>query len=159
MKRSSDARLRSNDMPLSIQNEYSLLCRLFETDLQEVAITEDCGLLAWSPLARGILSGKYIDGARPQRTRVALDARPEQRLTEQCNAAVKAYVAVAEKYGLDACQMALAFVNSKPFVTSNLIGATTMEQLKTNIDSIDVELSDEILADIEAVRRDYPVPY
>ena len=143
----------------SIQNEYSLLCRLFDGDLAETALAEDCGLLAWSPLARGILSGKYIDGARPKRTRVALDERPEQRLTEQCNAAVKAYVGVAEKHGLDPCQMALAFVNAKPFVTSNLIGATTMEQLKTNIASIDVELSTDVLSDIEAVRRDYPVPY
>ncbi len=143
----------------SIQNEYSLLCRLFETDLQEIALAEDCGLLAWSPLSRGILSGKYIDGARPQRTRISMETRPEHRLTEQCNAAVKAYVAIAEKHGLDVCQMALAFVNAKPFVTSNLIGATTMEQLKTNIASIDVELSDEVLADIDAVRRDYPVPY
>ncbi|MEZ5815328.1 MAG: aldo/keto reductase [Alphaproteobacteria bacterium] len=143
----------------SIQNEYSLLCRLFETDLQEIAVAEDCGLLAWSPLSRGILSGKYIDGARPKRTRIDLDARPEQRLTAQCNAAVKAYVKVAERHGLDVCQMALAFVNAKPFVTSTLIGATTMAQLKTNIASIDINLSSEVLKDIEAVRRDYPVPY
>ncbi len=143
----------------SIQNEYSLLCRLFEPDLAEMSLAEDCGLLAWSPLSRGILSGKYIDGARPKRTRIEIETRPEHRLTEQCNAAVKAYLAVAEKHGLDVCQMALAFVSAKPFVTSNLIGATTMEQLKTNIASIDVELSDEVLTDIKTVRRDYPVPY
>lgn len=152
---------KHKDLPrmASIQNEYSLLCRMFEHDLQESAIVEDCGLLAWSPLARGILSGKYIDGARPARTRISMETRPEHRMTEQCNAAVKAYVGVAEKHGLDVCQMALAFVNSKPFVTSNLIGATTMEQLKTNIASIDVTLSDEVLSDIEAVYKDYPMPY
>ena len=150
-----------NDLPrmASIQNEYSLLCRLYDTDLSEISMAEDCGLLAWSPLARGIISGKYIDGARPERTRVTMETRPEHRMTDQCNEAVKAYVGVAEKHGLDVCQMALAFVNSRPFVTSNLIGATTMEQLKTNIASIDLKLSTEVLADIETVYRDYPVPY
>ena len=143
----------------SIQNEYSLLCRLFEQDLQEIALVEECGLLAWSPLARGILSGKYIDGARPERTRVSMETRPEYRMTDQCNAAVKAYVGVAEKHGLDVCQMAIAFVNERNFVTSNLIGATTMEQLKNNIAAIDLKLSADVLADIDAVFRDYPVPY
>lgn len=149
------------DLPrmASIQNEYSLLCRLYDTDLSEISMAEDCGLLAWSPLARGIISGKYIDGARPERTRVTMETRPEHRMTDQCNEAVKAYVGVAKKHGLDVCQMALAFVNSRPFVTSNLIGATTMEQLKNNIASIDLKLSTEVLADIEKVYRDYPVPY
>lgn len=143
----------------SIQNEYSLLDRLFEPDLVEVSMAEECGLLAWSPLARGMISGKYIDGARPPGARLSIDPREERRDTPQSNAAIKAYIKVAEKHGLDVCQMALAFVNSRPFVTSNIIGATTMQQLKTNIDSIDVKLSDEVLADIAAVRRDYPVPY
>jgi aryl-alcohol dehydrogenase-like predicted oxidoreductase len=143
----------------SIQNEYSLLCRLFDTDLQETARAEDCGLLAWSPLARGILSGKYLDGARPPGTRLTLETRPERRLNPQTNEAVRAYMDVAKKHGLDVCQMALAFVTMRPFVTSNIIGATNMEQLKTNIDSIDVRLSADVLADIDTVHRIYAVPY
>lgn len=143
----------------SIQNEYSLLCRLFEQDLQEIAIAEDCGLLAWSPLATGMISGKYLDGARPEGTRWTLEHRGIARDTKQANEAVKAYIAVAEKHGLDVCQMALAFVNRQPFVTANIIGATTMEQLKTNIDSINLELSQDVLAEIDQVFRDYPVPY
>lgn len=143
----------------SIQNEYSLLDRRFEFELQEVAIAEDCGLLAWSPLTRGILSGKYLNGARPEGARITIETRVEKRMTDQCEKAVAAYVDIAKTHGLDPCQMALAFVNEKPFVTSTLIGATNMDQLKTNIDSIDVVLSDAVKKDIEAVRRDYPVPY
>lgn len=143
----------------SIQNEYSLLCRLFEQDLQEIAIAEDCGLLAWSPLATGMISGKYLDGARPEGTRWTLEHRGLARDTKQANEAVKAYLSVAEKHGLDVCQMALAFVNRQPFVTANIIGATTMEQLKMNIASIDLDLSQDVLDDIETVFKDYPVPY
>lgn len=150
-----------HDLPrmASIQNEYSLLNRMFEPDLHEIAMAEDIGLLAWSPLTRGMLSGKYLDGARPEGARLTITPTPERRDTPQCNAAIKAYMAVAQKHGLDVCQMGLAFVNTKPFVTANIIGATTMEQLKTNIDSIDLELSPDVLADIESVRRDYPMPY
>lgn len=143
----------------SVQNEYSLLCRLFEPDFQEVAIAEDCGLLAWSPLATGMISGKYLDGARPEGTRWTLEHRPLARDSRQANEAVKAYIAVAKKHGLDVCQMALAFVNMQPFVTANIIGATTMEQLKSNISSVDITLSPEVLADIDAVYRDYPMPF
>lgn len=143
----------------SIQNEYSLLCRLFEQDLQEIAVAEDCGLLAWSPLATGMLSGKYRGGARPEGTRWSISGQSMARDTTQANAAVDAYIAVAEKHGLDVCQMALAFVNMQPFVTANIIGATTMEQLKSNIASIDLQLSQEVLQEIGAVFRDYPVPY
>ena len=143
----------------SIQNEYSLLCRLFEPDLHEIAVTEDCGLLAWSPLSRGILSGKYLNGARPKGCRLSIETRHEHRDRPQTNAAVQAYLDVAKKHGLDVCQMALAFVTMQPFVTSNIIGATSMEQLKTNIDSIDVKLSLEVLADIKRVFHDWPMPY
>ncbi len=143
----------------SIQNEYNLLCRLFETDLAEIALFEDAGLLAWSPLAGGMISGKYLDGARPAGSRWSLEHRPLHRDTKQAGGAIRAYLGVAEKHGLDVCQMALAFVNEKPFVTSNLIGATTMEQLKTNIDSINLKLTDGVLADIADVRRQYPMPY
>ncbi|MCB1592079.1 MAG: aldo/keto reductase [Alphaproteobacteria bacterium] len=143
----------------SIQNEYSLLYRLFEPDMHEVAITEDIGLLAWSPLATGMLSGKYLDGKRPAGSRWTLLSGGSARDTEQANKAVRTYMEVAKRHGLDVCQMALAFVNTRPFVTSNIIGATTMDQLKTNIDSIDVQLSPQVLADIDKVRRDFPIPY
>lgn len=144
---------------VSIQNEYSLLNRLFEPDMCEVAVAEDCGLLAWSPLTRGMLSGKYLGGARPAGARLTITPGKERRDTPQCNAAIKAYIDVAEKHGLDVCQMALAFVNTRPFLTANIIGATSMEQLKTNIDSIDITLDQAVLDDIDAVRRDYPIPY
>ncbi|MCB9988577.1 MAG: aldo/keto reductase [Rhodospirillales bacterium] len=143
---------------VSIQNEYSLLCRLHDWDLAEVSLCEDVGLLAWSPLATGMLSGKYLDGARPAGTRWTIEGK-DYRDTPNANAAIRAYMAVAEKHGLDVCQMALAFVNDRPFVTSNIIGATNMEQLKSNIASVDITLSDEVLADIQNVRRQYPVPY
>ncbi len=143
----------------SIQNEYSLVCRLFEPDLHEIAAAEDCGLLAWSPLSRGALSGKYLNGARPEGSRLTLDPRPDLRSTEQNEKAITEYLALASKHGLDPCQMALAFVNSCPFVTSTIIGATTMEQLKTNIDSSKIVLSDEVFKGIEAIRQGFPVPY
>ncbi|MEM7651030.1 MAG: aldo/keto reductase [Pseudomonadota bacterium] len=143
----------------SIQNEYSLTCRLFEPDFSEVAIAEDCGLLAWSPLAAGMLSGKYLDGARPEGTRWTLLSSKPARDTEQANEAVRQYMEVADKHGLDVTQMALAFVNSRSFVTANIIGSTRMEQLKSNIASVDLELSDDVLRDIESVYKDYPIPY
>lgn len=143
----------------SIQNEYSLTCRLFEPGFGELALAENCGLLAWSPLTRGMISGKYLDGARPEGARLTITPTKENRDTPQCNDAIKAYIAVAEKHGLDVTQMALAFVNSRPFLTSNIIGATTMEQLKSNIASIDLELSSDVLGDIESVYKDYPIPY
>lgn len=143
----------------SIQSEYSLLYRLFEPDMHEIAMAEDIGLLAWSPLATGMLSGKYLNGKRPKGSRWTLLSNGSARDTLQANDAVRAYMAVAKKHRLDVCQMALAFVNSRPFVTSNIIGATTMQQLKTNIDSVDLVLSPEVLADIDEVRRDFPIPY
>lgn len=152
---------RAHDLPVmaSIQNEYSLLCRLFEPELAEIALREDIGLLAWSPLAGGLISGKYLDGARPKGTRWAIDERPLHRDTPQAAAAVRAYIEVAKRHGLDVCQMAIAFVMRQPFVTAAIIGATSMEQLEADIAARDVILGDEVLADIDAVRRQYPVPY
>ncbi len=145
---------------VSIQNEYSLLCRLFEPDFHEIAVAEQVGLLAWSPLATGLLTGKYLDGQRPPGSRWTLPGNMNsQRDTPQTNRAVHAYKAIAEKHGLILSQMALAFVTRQPFVTANIIGATSLEQLKSNIDSEFVQLSPEVLAEIEAVRRDYPMPY
>ncbi len=143
----------------SIQNEYSLLCRHFEPDLSEISLHEDCGLLAWSPLTRGMLSGKYLDGARPKGARLSIETRPEHRLHAQTDEAIRQYINLAKQHDLDVCQMALAFVNDRPFVSSTLIGATSMAQLKTNIDSIDLELSDDVIVGIEKIRRDLPMPF
>ena len=144
---------------VSIQNEYSLLYRLFEPDMAEIALSEDISLLAYSPLGGGMISGKYLDGVRPPGTRWAIDKRPLHRDTPQANDAVRAYIAVAEKHGLDVCQMALAFVNMQPFVTVNIIGATSMEQLKSDIASIDITLSQACINDIAALRKKFPMAY
>jgi aryl-alcohol dehydrogenase-like predicted oxidoreductase len=141
----------------SIQNEYSLLCRHFEPDLSEIAIHEDCGLLAWSPLVRGMLSGKYLNGARPEGARITIETRPEHRVLPQTDLAVSKYIDLAKQFELDPCQMALAFVNSRPFVTSTLIGATNMDQLKSNVDSVSLKLSAEVYAGIDKIRREHPI--
>lgn len=148
-----------HDLPrmASIQNEYSLLCRNFEPDLSEISLSEDCGLLAWSPLTRGILSGKYLNGAQPEGARLTIETRAEHRGGAQTDAATAEYIALAQRYDLDPCQMAIAFVNQQPFVSSTLIGATTMEQLRSNIDSINVSLSAEVLNEISLLRRKYPM--
>ncbi len=143
----------------SIQNEYSLLCRTFDWDLAETAVYEDIGLLAWSPLATGLLSGKYAGGARPPGSRWTLEWRMLYRDTPRAHAAVAAYGALARAHGLDPCQMAIAFAYSRPFVTSAIIGATNLEQLKVNIAAARVELDDEILFKINEIRRDFPAPY
>jgi aryl-alcohol dehydrogenase-like predicted oxidoreductase len=143
----------------SIQNEYSLLCRHFEPDLSEFVMAENVSLLAWSPLTRGLISGKYLNGALPAGTRLTFETRKEHRLHPQTDAAIERYIELANRYGLDVCQMALAFVNSRPFLTSTLIGATTMEQLKTNIASIELTLSVEVLKEIETIRREFPMPF
>ncbi|MBI1326654.1 MAG: aldo/keto reductase [Alphaproteobacteria bacterium] len=147
---------------VSIQNEYSLLYRLFEPDLAEIALHEDIGLLAWSPLATGALSGKYLDGARPEDSRWAIATegrRADFRDTPQAQAATHAYMKLADENGLDVCQMALAFVRQKPFVTSVIIGATKMEHLQSNIASAQLTLDQKIIEKIEEVRRLYPVPF
>ena len=144
---------------VSIQNEYSLLCRHFEPDLSEITINEDCGLLAWSPLCRGMLSGKYLNGARPEGARLTIETRVEHRIHPKTDEAISRYIDLAKRHEMDVCQMGIAFVNSKPFVCSTLIGATNMTQLKTDIDSISLKLPIEAIAEIEEIRRDNPIPY
>ncbi|MDH5546271.1 MAG: aldo/keto reductase [Gammaproteobacteria bacterium] len=144
---------------VSIQNEFSLLCRHFEPDLSEISLNEDCGLLAWSPLCRGMISGKYLNGAMPEGSRFSIETRPEHRIHPLTDSAISEYIEVARRHQLDVTQMAIAFVNSRPFVTSTLIGATTMEQLKSNIEAISLRLSDEVQRDIETVRRKHPMPF
>ena len=143
----------------SIQNEYSLLYRQFEPDLAEIAMLEDIGLLAYSPLAMGALSGKYLDGNMPEGTRRTLLDEPTHRATDMADEAIKAYMQVAEKHGLDVCQMAIAFTLTRPFLTSCIIGATSMEQLKSDIAAAELSLDDAVLDDIAAVYRRYPAPF
>jgi len=143
---------------VSIQNPYNLLNRSFEVGLAEVAIREQCGLLAYSPLAFGMLSGKYEQGARPEGARLTLFSRFARYSNPQTVAACSRYVQLAREHGLDPAQMALAFVTRQPFVTSNIIGATNLEQLKLNLDSSRLNLSDELLAAIEAIHQDQPNP-
>ncbi len=143
----------------SIQNEFNLTKRSDDPFIAEICVREDVAYLPWSPLAGGMLSGKYLNGARPKGTRWGIDTRPLHRDSEQGNAAVRAYMAVAEKHGLDVCQMALKFCDLQSFVTSTIIGATSMEYLKTDIDAFNLTLTDEVMADIDAVYRQYPIPY
>ncbi|MBX3454615.1 NADP(H)-dependent aldo-keto reductase [Ferrovibrio sp.] len=143
---------------VSIQNPYNLLNRSFELGLAEPAHREDVGLLAYSPLAMGVLSGKYLNGAKPEGARLTLFSRFTRYSNPQAERAAARYVALARQHGLDPAQMALAFVYSRPFVTANIIGATSMEQLKSNIDAADLTLPAELLAAIEAIHRDQPNP-
>jgi aryl-alcohol dehydrogenase-like predicted oxidoreductase len=143
---------------VSIQNPYNLLNRTFEVGLAEIAIREQCGLLAYSPMAFGMLSGKYSNGARPADARITLFSRFTRYTNAESEAACARYVALAREHGLDPAQMALAFVTAQPFVTSNIIGATSLEQLESNLTSSELKLSDEVLAAIEAIHRSQPNP-
>jgi len=149
-----------HDLPrvMSIQNVYNLLNRQFETGLAEMAIREQVGLLAYSPMAFGVLSGKYLDGQRPPGARLTLFDRFTRYDSTQALVATEAYAKIANNHGLSLAQMSLAFVCQQDFVTSCLIGATTMGQLKENIDAVDLQLSDQILAEIQAVHNCYPDP-
>ncbi|WP_268797814.1 NADP(H)-dependent aldo-keto reductase [Pseudomonas huanghezhanensis] len=144
--------------PVSIQNPYNLLNRSFEVGLAEIAIREQCGLLAYSPLAFGMLSGKYANGARPAKGRLSLYSRFTRYFNPESEEVCARYVALAKEHGLDPAQMALAFVTSRPFVTSNIIGATSLEQLDSNISSFELKLSEEVLAEIDAIHKTQPNP-
>ncbi len=151
---------REQQLPriLSIQNPYSLLNRSFEIGLAEISHREKVGLLAYSPLGFGTLSGKYLDGQYPEKGRITLFPHYQRYLTEQGIRATEAYVALARKHGLDPAQMALSFVHSRPFVTSTIIGATTMEQLHCNIASVDIDLSGEVIQAIHDIHQTFPNP-
>lgn len=143
---------------VSVQNAYNLLNRIYEYGLAEFYHQEGVGLLAYSPLGQGQLSGKYLDGARPEGTRKVLYDRFSRYEKPRADSATRAYVELARQHDLDPAQMALAFVNSRSFVTSTLIGASNMEQLKTDIDSVDMQLSDEVLAGIADIHEQSPDP-
>ncbi|NIF34084.1 NADP(H)-dependent aldo-keto reductase [Enterobacter sp. Cy-643] len=149
-----------HDLPriVTIQNPYSLLNRSFEVGLSEISQHEGVELLAYSCLAFGVLSGKYLNGAKPASARNTLFSRFTRYSGEQSQKAVAAYVEIAQRHNLDPAQMALAFVRRQPFVASTLLGATTLEQLKTNLESLHLTLSEEVIEEIEAVHRIYTYP-
>ena len=153
------AKQKSLPRMMSIQNVYSLVNRVFDIGHSEVSIKENCGLLAYSPLAGGRLSGKYIGGTNPKNARYTLwPQRFSRHHTERGEIAIDKYVSIANKYRIPPSTFANAFVNDRPFVTSNIIGATTMDQLKENIDSIDIKLTEEMCSDIEDVHLANPNP-
>ena len=143
---------------VTIQNPYNLLNRTYEVGLAEVSHRENVGLLAYSPLAFGALSGKYLNGQRPANARLTLFTRFSRYNNPHCVQAIEAYVELAREYGLDPSQMALAYVTTRPFVLSNIIGATSLEQLSDNIDSMEMRLPDELIEKIDAIHLNHPNP-
>ena len=143
---------------ISIQNPYSLLNRLFEVGNAEICIKENVGLLAYSPLGFGVLSGKYLGGKIPDDSRLKLFPNLKRFAGKESMNATEQYMQIALKHGISLAQMSLAFVNSRRFVTSNIIGASKMYQLKENIESINIKLNTEILAEIENVQNKIPNP-
>ncbi len=143
----------------TVQNEYSLLYRAHDTDFAELSHHEDVGLLSYSPLAGGMLSGKYSGGVMPKGSRGAINKGIGGRQTESALAAADAYAALARAHGLDPSGMALAWCLTRPFMTSAIFGATTPAQLEVALDAADLVLSDEVMAGIAALHRQYPIPY
>jgi aryl-alcohol dehydrogenase-like predicted oxidoreductase len=143
----------------TVQNEYNLLCRQFDTDWAELSLVEDMPLLAFSPLSTGLLSGKYAGDVIPEGSRRSLNPDLSGRVTPQVFPAVAAYLGIAARHGLDPCQMAIAFCRTRPFTTIPIIGATTLTQLRTNIGAAGLILSPEVLVDIAETHRAFPAPY
>ncbi|MDC3024646.1 NADP(H)-dependent aldo-keto reductase [Candidatus Pelagibacter sp.] len=153
------SKLKNLPRVMSVQNPYSLLNRTYEVGLAEISIREESGLLAYSPLAFGYLSGKYRNGKLPKKSRMKLFGDQFNRYkTENGQLAIERYNEIANKYGLNFAQMSLKFCEVQPFVTSIIIGATTMDQLKTDIESVNIKLSDEIIDEINEVQKIYPNP-
>jgi aryl-alcohol dehydrogenase-like predicted oxidoreductase len=143
----------------SVQNEYSLLCRQFDTDWAEFSMIEDMPLLAFSPLGAGLLSGKYAGDVTPEGTRRSYTPDLGGRITPRVFPAVAAYLGVAARHGLDPCQMAIAFCRTRPFTTIPILGATSVAQLRVNLGAAGMVLAPEILAEIAQVHREHPRPY
>ena len=151
---------KSKNLPrmMTVQNPYNLVNRTYEIGMSEISIREKCGLLVYYPLAAGALSGKYRNGQMPKNSRQALFKGWERHLNPLAVKAYEEYFKLAKDYGLTMVQLAQSFVNSRPFVTSNIIGATNMEQLKENIDSINIQLSGEIIDKINQIHNNNPNP-
>ena len=144
---------------MSVQNPYSLLCRTYEIGLSEISIREKSGLLAYSPLAGGFLTGKYRNNNFPENSRQKLFADYYTRYSNpNASLVIEKYYNIAKKFGLDFAQMSIKFCEIQKFLTSVIIGATTMEQLKINIESVSVNLEEEILKEINNVQIKYPNP-
>ena len=152
--------VRKDNLPKisTIQNAYSLLNRVFEGDLAEISLRENIGLLAYSPLAFGVLSGKYIKGTAADNARLNLFPRFARYSSAQSTEATKQYLNLANDIGISLTTLSLAFVNQRPFVTSNIIGATNLEQLEENINSIETKLSEDTLARINEIHAKIPNP-
>ena len=150
----------THDLPktVSIQNPYSLLNRTYEIGLAEIGQREQVGLLAYSPMAFGVLSGKYLDGAKPPNARLTLYPNYDRYSNPEAQQATRDYVNLAQDYGLEPAQLALAFVNSRPFLASNIIGVTTEAQLNANLRSVDLVLDKELLEHSETIHRRHPNP-
>ena len=143
---------------MSVQNPYNLVNRTYEIGMSEISIREKCGLLVYYPLAAGALSGKYRDGKMPKDSRMALFKGWERHLNPLAMKAYEKYSKVAKDFNLTMVQLAQAFVNSRPFVTSNIIGATTMDQLKENVESINIEFTDEMMDRVNEIHNNNPNP-
>ena len=143
---------------VSIQNEYSLLCRYFDTDLAELCHSEKINLLAYSPLAAGLLTGKYADGKVPDNSRLRVTPSLNGRVNDRSLRAVAKYLDVAQKFELNPISMALAFCAQRPFMGSVIFGATRKEQLATILKNLDLELSEEILIELDGIHRKNPFP-
>ena len=151
---------KNNNLPrmMSVQNPYSLVNRTYEIGMSEISIREKCGLLVYYPLAAGALSGKYRNGKMPKNSRMSLFKGWERMINPLAMKAYDEYYNLANEYKISMVQLAQAFVNSRPFVTSNIIGATTMDQLKENIESIDIEITDEMMEKINSIHNNNPNP-
>ncbi len=143
----------------SMQNEYSLMCRLYDTDMAELSVNEDVGLLAYSPLATGLLTGKYLNGACPEKSRMTHNPNLNERCTPRTDAAVQAYIDIANKHGIEPVHLALAWSITRPFMASVIFGSTTPAQLAMALSAADVKLSDEIIEEIELAHKANPLPY
>lgn len=150
----------ANDLPRiqSIQNPYSFLNRSFEVGLAEMAMQEKTGLLAYAPLAAGTLTGKYLDGQVPAGSRRAVDNRVSRYDRKGVDDIVRGYIDIALRYGMDIAVMSHAFVNTRPFLTANIIGATKVDHIKTALASLDVTLPPELIAYVEALHSRHPIP-
>ena len=151
----------AHDLPrmVSVQNEYSLLCRLFDTDMAELSHHEQVGLLSFSPLAAGLLTGKYAEDTIPDGSRRSINADLGGRINTHLWPALNRYLEIAKQHGLDPAQMALAWAARRPFMTSQIFGVTTIAQLKTALESTITSLTDAVLRDIQTTYRRYPMPY
>lgn len=151
---------KSHNYPrmMSVQNPYSLLNRTYEIGMAEVSLREKIGLLAYSPMGFGVLSGKYLDGKKPEGARITKWDRFSRYTNEQAIQATQAYVDLARKFDISPAQMALNYVTTRNFVTSNIIGATKMDQLKENIESVNLKISPELVTEIDRIHTRFPNP-